>query len=112
MCDRVFTMMKMGIDALGYIVIISGELDNWARFGARLPELQLFNRTSALLNFRMDDRKQRLFGRRATPNTIAYGWEVVALAALETGAARLKVTQVRGEPIASAELPMPAITGR
>jgi 2,3-dihydroxybiphenyl 1,2-dioxygenase len=86
--------------SLGYVGIRSSKLDDWAAFGSRFLGMQLVERSSGALSFRMDDRKQRLVVSAADGEGPAfYGWEVADAAALDAYAAQLEragVTVARG----------------
>ncbi len=78
------------ISGLGYLLLRSARLDDWADFGARLLGLQPVRDGSRALALRMDEAERRLIlddGR--DEGVAAYGWEVRDAAALETLAARL-----------------------
>lgn len=83
----------MTIQALGYVEIGAGALDDWAGFGPRLLGLMLAERTTTSLAFRMDERKQRLLVREAA-GAPTLGWEVTDAAALDALAARLEAAGV------------------
>jgi 2,3-dihydroxybiphenyl 1,2-dioxygenase len=85
----------MAVQALGYAGFGSAALDDWRQFGTRLVGLQAVERSSSLLAFRMDDRKQRIVIDRAMPEGARFfGWEVADAAALEKLAARLEEAEV------------------
>src|SRR5260370_4461228 len=79
----------MPLQALGYAGFGSSSLEDWRQFGTGLVGLQAVERSSSLLAFRMDDRKQRIVIDRAMPEGARFfGWEVAAAAALDALAAR------------------------
>src|ERR1700677_2640251 len=81
----------MPVQALGYAGFGSAALDDWRQFGTGLVGLQAVERSSSLLAFRMDDRKQRIVIDRAMPEgSRFFGWEVVDAAALGLLAPRLE----------------------
>jgi 2,3-dihydroxybiphenyl 1,2-dioxygenase len=85
----------MPLQALGYAGFGSAALDDWRQFGTGLVGLQAVERSSSLLAFRMDDRKQRIVIDRALPEGARFfGWEVANAAALEALAARLEQAEV------------------
>jgi 2,3-dihydroxybiphenyl 1,2-dioxygenase len=85
----------MPLQALGYAGFGSAALDDWRQFGTGLVGLQAVERSSSLLAFRMDDRKQRIVIDRSMPEGARFfGWEVADAAALETLAARLEQAEV------------------
>ena len=80
----------MTLQALGYVGFGSAALDDWRQFGTGLIGLQAVERSSSLLAFRMDDRKQRILVDRTLPEGERFfGWEVADAAALDALAARL-----------------------
>ena len=91
----------MALQALGYVGFGSADLDGWKQFGTGLVGLQAVERSSSLLAFRMDDRKQRIVIDKAMPDGGRFfGWEVADAAALDALAARLEAAkvQVTAEP--------------
>ena len=85
----------MPLQALGYAGFGSAALDDWRQFGTGLVGLQAVERSSSLLAFRMDDRKQRIVIDRAMPEGARFfGWEVADAAALDALAARLEQARV------------------
>jgi 2,3-dihydroxybiphenyl 1,2-dioxygenase len=85
----------MTLQALGYVGFGSSALDDWRQFGTGLVGLQAVERSSSLLAFRMDDRKQRIVIDRSLPEGERFfGWEVADAAALGALAAKLETAQV------------------
>ena len=85
----------MPLQALGYAGFGSAALDDWRQFGTGLVGLQAVERSSSLLGFRMDDRKQRIVIDRSMPEGARFfGWEVADAAALDMLAARLERAEV------------------
>jgi 2,3-dihydroxybiphenyl 1,2-dioxygenase len=85
----------MPLQALGYAGFGSTALDDWRQFGTGLVGLQAVERSTSLLAFRMDDRKQRIVIDRAMPEGARFfGWEVADAAALDALAARLEAADV------------------
>jgi 2,3-dihydroxybiphenyl 1,2-dioxygenase len=81
----------MTLQALGYVGFGSSDLDDWRQFGTGLVGLQAVERSSSLLAFRMDDRKQRIVIDRSLPEGERFfGWEVADAAALDALAAKLE----------------------
>ena len=82
--------------ALGYIVVSTKNLDDWAAYGAGQLGLQRVDRSRSTLAFRMDDRKQRILVNEDGRLTIsAYGWEMADAAAIDAMAARVEAAGVR-----------------
>ena len=87
----------MSIQALGYMVIGSDQLDDWGDLATRLLGMQQVDRGRRMRAFRMDDRSQRLLvAADAAPATI--GWEVADAGALDALAARLEDAGIRVAP--------------
>jgi 2,3-dihydroxybiphenyl 1,2-dioxygenase len=85
----------MTLQALGYVGFGSSDLDDWRQFGTGLVGLQAVERSSSLLAFRMDDRKQRIvIDRSLGEGERFFGWEVADAAALDALAAKLETAQV------------------
>jgi 2,3-dihydroxybiphenyl 1,2-dioxygenase len=85
----------MPLQALGYAGFGSAALDDWRQFGTGLVGLQAVERSSSLLAFRMDDRKQRIVIDRSMPEGARFfGWEVADAAALDALAARLEQAEI------------------
>jgi hypothetical protein len=85
----------MAIQALGYVGIRAKSLEDWAGFGAKFLGMQLVDRSSKGLAFRMDDRKQRLVVTEdGGEGTAFFGWDVPDAAALDAIAARLEAAAV------------------
>jgi 2,3-dihydroxybiphenyl 1,2-dioxygenase len=96
----------MTLQALGYVGFGSSALDDWRQFGTGLVGLQAVERSSSLLAFRMDDRKQRIVIDRSQPEGARFfGWEVFDAAALDALAARLEQAgvEVVSEPTTLAD---------
>jgi 2,3-dihydroxybiphenyl 1,2-dioxygenase len=96
----------MAVKALGYAGFGSAALDDWRQFGTSLIGLQAVERSSSLLTFRMDDRKQRIVIDRSMPEGARFfGWEVSDATALDMLAARLEQAEVDvvAEPQTSAD---------
>jgi 2,3-dihydroxybiphenyl 1,2-dioxygenase len=85
----------MAPEALGYIGIRSNNLEDWAGYATRFLGLQLVEKTTNTLSFRMDDRKQRVIVSAGAEGGAAfYGWEVADAAALDALGARLEAAGV------------------
>lgn len=86
----------MNLQALGYVGIRTGKLEDWATYASRFLGMQLTDRTRSSLAFRMDDHKQRLVVSQDSGEGPAfYGWEVADAAALDDLAAHLESSGVR-----------------
>jgi 2,3-dihydroxybiphenyl 1,2-dioxygenase len=86
----------MTLQALGYMGFGSSDLDDWRQFGTGLVGLQAVERSSSLLAFRMDDRKQRIVIDKSLPEGERFfGWEVADAAALNALAAKLEKAGVK-----------------
>ena len=81
----------MSLQTLGYIGLRTQNLDDWADYAAKFLGMQLVDRTSSSLSFRMDDKKQRLVVNKDNADVPGFfGWEVENAAALDQYAARLE----------------------
>ena len=81
----------MELQALGYIGLRADTIADWADYGSRFLGLQLVDRSSKNLTFRMDDRKQRFVVNAEGMDAPAFfGWEVADASALQAVAARLE----------------------
>lgn len=101
----------MTVQALGYIGIKSDRLDDWAAYGERFLGLQLVERTSSLLRFRMDERQQRIVVSKNEMAPTTFGFEVADATALDRLAARLEAASVAVVPMTSAEASERRVTG-
>ncbi|MEG3125968.1 VOC family protein [Sphingomonas sp. GB1N7] len=85
----------MELQALGYIGVRSGQLDEWSAYAVGLLGMQKVDAASGMRAFRMDDRKQRLVVSAEDGDTIGFiGWEVADAAALDRLATRLEANGV------------------
>ena len=81
----------MALEALGYVGIRSGKLEDWAAYATRFLGMQLVEETRSTLTLRMDDRKQRVIVNADGEDGAGfYGWEVADAAALDALGARLE----------------------
>ena len=95
------------IQALGYLRVGTGKLDDRTILATRGLGMQAVDRGGGLQAFRIDDRRQRLVIDSTMPENVRYfGWEVADAAALNALAARLERSgvEVRREPTALADL--------
>ena len=85
----------MELQALGYVGLRARNLEDWAPFAVNFLGLQMIDKSSASLAFRMDDRKQRIVVQADEGDGAGFfGWEVADAAALDRLAARLEAAQV------------------
>jgi 2,3-dihydroxybiphenyl 1,2-dioxygenase len=101
----------MQLQSFGYFGVHSAKLDDWADFGPRFLGLQLVERTSTTLKFRMDDRKQRVLVSSTDGEVTAFGFEVDDADALEALAGRLESSQVHVRRINGAEAELRGVKG-
>ena len=86
----------MDLQALGYVGIRSGNLEDWAAYGTRFLGMQLVDKSRGTLALRMDDRRQRVIVHEDEGEGPSfYGWEVADAAALDTLAAHLEKSGVK-----------------
>lgn len=96
----------MEIQALGYLGVGAGKLEDWTTLATGGLGMQAVDRAGGVRAFRMDDRRQRLVIDSTMPENQRYfGWEVADAAALDALAARLERARVavRREPAALAD---------
>jgi len=101
----------MQLQSFGYFGVRSAKLDDWADYGPRFLGLQLAERTSTTLKFRMDDRKQRILVSSTDAEVTAFGFEVEDADALEALAGRLEKSQVRVRRITGADAELRGVAG-
>src|ERR1700748_3480919 len=81
----------MLLQALGYVGIGTGDVDQWVTYATRFLGMQLVEESRATRAFRMDDRKQRVIVNADAGEGIGfYGWEVADAAALDALSAHLE----------------------
>lgn len=100
----------MTIDSLGYTAIASDRLDDWVDFGTGLLGMQLAERTSSTLVFRMDDRRRRLVVTREGTGHV-FGWQANDATAVAALAARLDARGHVVRPLSPAECEARAVAG-
>lgn len=93
----------MPLSSFGYFGIRSDKLADWAEYGPKLLGLELVERSSATLKFRMDDHKQRIVVSSAPDMTDTFGWEVSDAAALDALAARVEAAGIPVERLGAAD---------
>jgi 2,3-dihydroxybiphenyl 1,2-dioxygenase len=96
----------MAVEALGYVGIGAGNLDEWSSFATTWLGMESVEGGAASRAFRMDERRQRLAIDRDLPEgSRNFGWEVADAAALDRLAARLERAgiAVKAEPAALAD---------
>ncbi|MGE0768876.1 MAG: VOC family protein [Hyphomicrobiaceae bacterium] len=101
----------MQFQSFGYFGVRSEKLDDWADYGPRLLGLELVERTSTTLKFRMDDRKQRVLVSSTDADVTAFGFEVNDAEALEALAGRLEASQVTVRRLTRAEAELRGVAG-
>ncbi|MGH6770039.1 MAG: VOC family protein [Xanthobacteraceae bacterium] len=88
----------MAIQGLGYVGVRTKALEDWANFGERFLGLQVVDKSSKGLAFRMDDRKQRVVVTEDGGEGVAFfGWEVPDAAELGRHAARFEAAGIKVE---------------
>jgi len=89
----------VALDSLGYFGVRTRNLDDWSSFGEKFLGLQLVDRSSKSLTFRMDDRRQRIVVHQDDVNSgeraAFMGWEVASGRALDELAAALEAKNIR-----------------
>lgn len=77
----------IGLQSLGYIVVATEKLDDWASLATDLLGMQVIDRGTAGMALRMDGLRQRVSLERASgERCAAFGWQVSDAAALEQAA--------------------------
>ncbi|OYX79292.1 MAG: biphenyl 2,3-dioxygenase, partial [Bradyrhizobium sp. 35-63-5] len=93
----------MEIQALGYIGLPAKAVDDWADYGSKFLGMQLVDRGKDYLNFRMDDRRQRLVVSADQADRGGFfGWEVADARALNSLIARVEKAGVKVEQMPKA----------
>jgi 2,3-dihydroxybiphenyl 1,2-dioxygenase len=88
----------MEIQALGYVGLRTKNLEDWATYGTQFLGMQLVDRGTSNLTFRMDDRQQRVVVTTEDGEGPAFfGWEVADSRTLDRLAARLEAAGIRIE---------------
>lgn len=102
----------MEINALGYIGINSGRVDDWSSYATGLLGMQQVDRGASSRAFRMDDRKQRLVVTGSEGESLGFmGWEVADAAAMDRLASRLENAGVSVEAAPAALADERFVTG-
>lgn len=92
----------MVVSSLGYVLIRSGRIDEWADYATRLLGMQTAEQTASTVALRMDERARRLVISAELPAHV-FGWEVADPRALQALAARLESVGVRVQVLDAAE---------
>jgi 2,3-dihydroxybiphenyl 1,2-dioxygenase len=100
----------MALSSFGYFGVHSDKLDDWASYGPSFLGLELVDRTSTMLKFRMDDRKQRIIVSSAPEILDTFGWEVTDKAELDRIAARVEAASIPVSRLSSAEVQLRGVT--
>jgi len=88
----------MEIQALGYLAVGTGKLEDWTSLATRGLGMEAVDRSEKTRAFRMDDRKQRLVLDSSLPEgSRCFGWEVADATALDALARRLEQAGVAVE---------------
>ena len=82
---------QFDITSLGYLVIESGELDEWRRFAGPGLGMQVVDKSTHTIALRMDDRVHRLLITSShQPTLYTIGWQAHSAEALDRIASRLE----------------------
>src|SRR4029077_14585444 len=95
--------MAMALAAFGYFGVHSDKLSDWANYGQNLLGLELVDKTSTTLKFRMDDHKQRIIVSSDPEILDTFGWEVSSPSELDAIAARVEAAKVNVSRISAAD---------
>ena len=101
----------MTLQSFGYVGIKSDKLGDWAAYGEKFLGLQLVEKTSNLLKFRMDDRKQRIIVTSEQDDAYQFGFELESAAACDQLAARLDAAKVNVRPMPASAIAMRGVAG-
>jgi len=93
----------MALSSFGYFGVHSDRLSDWENYGQNLLGLELVEKTSTTLKFRMDDRKQRIIVSSDPAILDTFGWELGSPADLQTIATRVELAKIAVTRISSAE---------
>ena len=93
----------MALSSFGYFGVHSDHLADWEAYGQNLLGLELVEKTSTTLKFRMDDRKQRILVSSDPDILDTFGWEVSTTTELETIAARVEAAKVPVNRVSAAD---------
>jgi 2,3-dihydroxybiphenyl 1,2-dioxygenase len=86
---------QFDITSLGYMLIKSDELDSWKNFAGAGLGMQLVDRSTDTVAFRMDDCSQRLMVTSSPQETLyTIGWQAESASALDRIASRLQKAEV------------------
>ncbi len=86
----------MEIQALGYVGLPTKAIDDWADYGSKFLGMQLVDHRKNYLNFRMDDRRQRLVVSADSADRGGFfGWEVADAFALNGLVTRVEKAGVK-----------------
>ena len=88
----------MALASFGYFGVHSDKLSDWENYGQNLLGLELVDKTSTTLKFRMDDRKQRIIVSSDPEIVDTFGWEVNSPGELDAIAARVEAAKNSGQP--------------
>ena len=93
----------MEVQALGYVGLPTDAIGDWADYGSKFLGMQLVDRGKNYLNFRMDDRRQRLVVSADSGDRRGFfGWEVADTRALNSLVARVEHAGVKVERLPAA----------
>lgn len=86
---------QFDIASLGYMLVNSDELDSWENFAGSGLGMQVIDRSTNTLAFRMDDYSKRLMISKASEETLyTIGWQAESASALDRIAERLQNADV------------------
>lgn len=100
----------MSLSSFGYFGIHSDRLSDWQHYGQSFLGLELVEKTSTTLKFRMDDRKQRIIVSSDPGIVDTFGWEVDSCASLEAIAARVEAAKCAVTRILPVEAELRGVT--
>jgi 2,3-dihydroxybiphenyl 1,2-dioxygenase len=100
----------MALASFGYFGVHSDKLSDWESYGQNLLGLELVDKTSTTLKFRMDDRKQRIIVSSDPEILDTFGWEAESSSELDAIAARVEAAKIPVSRISAADAGLRAVT--
>jgi 2,3-dihydroxybiphenyl 1,2-dioxygenase len=100
----------MALSSFGYFGIHSDKLGDWESYAGGFLGLELVEKTSTTLKFRMDDRKQRILVSSNPEIVDTFGWEVADAAAVDAIAARVEAAKIPVARVSTADCAMRGVS--
>jgi 2,3-dihydroxybiphenyl 1,2-dioxygenase len=100
----------MAVASFGYFGVHSDKLADWETYGQNLLGLELVDKTSTTLKFRMDDLKQRIIVSSDPDIVDTFGWEASSPDELNAIAARVETAGIPVSRVSGADADLRAVT--